>query len=607
MEAEALELLAPARDAATARAAIDCGADAVYIGPRAFGARAAAGNDTADIAGLVRYAHLFGVKVYATMNTILKDSELEEARALAMELAAAGVDALIVQDMAYTAMDLPVALHASTQCDIRTPAKGRMLAGAGFTQLVLPREFTPEQIALVRQAAGVPVEVFIHGARCVSYSGDCQMGYAATGRSANRGACPQMCRLPYELVDRSGRALGPVRHYLSLSDLRTDDIGALVGAGASSFKIEGRLKDRNYVANAVAWYSRRLDEFIAASGGRYRRASFGIAEPGFEPDINKGFFRHPNGPGRQGCLLSPNDTGRPVGKVSAAYSRRTRSFKADLGSALANGDGLGYFDASGIFHGFRLNRVAGKDCFPASEQPEIPVGATLYRVSDKVFADMLEKARPQRTVQVDFELTPAENGFCLTARAENGVAATVEVTMIPAKAEKPQLQQRQATLQRLGGTVFRGGRVHDGLGEVFVPLSLLAEKRRQVLDKLAEALLSAHIRPRPGRCVLAPDAMAAWPPLSYHENVANAAARRFYTTHGARVASMAVECSAPEQCAGKRVMATRYCIRRELGACLKGRNAGKYPEEMFLRNDSGLYRIVFDCDRCGMDIYKDLS
>ncbi|MDE6196977.1 MAG: U32 family peptidase, partial [Muribaculaceae bacterium] len=239
-----LELLAPARDAAIGRIAILAGADAVYIGAPAFGARAAATNDIESIAGLTAFAHRFRAKVYVTMNTIIYDSEIDQARDMVWQLYAAGVDALIVQDMAYLMMDLPpIALHASTQCDIRTPEKARRLARAGFSQLVLPREFSLSQIAEARQAAGIPVEIFVHGALCVSYSGDCQAGFMAMGRSANRGECPQMCRLPYELTDAAGNAVGPEKHYLSLRDLnRMENLGELADAGASSFKIEGRLK-----------------------------------------------------------------------------------------------------------------------------------------------------------------------------------------------------------------------------------------------------------------------------------------------------------------------------------------------------------------------------
>ena len=239
-----LELLAPARNAEIGRTAILAGADAVYIGASAFGARAAAGNSVGDIAALAAFAHRFRAKVYVTLNTILFDAELDEARDLVWQLYRAGVDALIVQDMAYMTMELPpIALHASTQCDIRTPEKAKLMADAGFSQIVLPREFSVEQVRACEEAAGVPVEVFVHGALCVSYSGDCQAGCVATDRSANRGMCPQMCRLPYELVDVDGNAVAPEKHYLSLRDLnRCADLPALIEAGATSFKIEGRLR-----------------------------------------------------------------------------------------------------------------------------------------------------------------------------------------------------------------------------------------------------------------------------------------------------------------------------------------------------------------------------
>lgn len=598
-----LELLAPARDLETGRTAIDCGADAVYIGARALGARASAGNSTADIAELVRYAHRFGARVYVTMNTIVTEAELEQARALALEMAEAGVDALIVQDMAYTQMDLPIALHASTQCDIRTPQKAAWLGRAGFTQLVLPREFTIEEIRRAAESAMVPVEVFIHGARCVSYSGDCQMGFAATGRSANRGMCPQMCRLPFDLVDASGRALGPRRHYLSLSDLRTFDLTVLADAGVTSFKIEGRLKDRRYVANAVAWYSAELDRLVENSGGRYVRASFGKSVPGFVPDIEKGFFRRPNGGGRDACLASPNDTGLEVGRVVTSPSR-ARSFKIK-GSALANGDGLGFFDpATGEFRGFRLNRAEGAECFPAQSAPTLIVGTTLYRTFDKDFTDALDAARPTRTVRVDFCLTPTERGFTLSARAENGCEAQITVEGDFPQARKDPAEGRRTVLCKLGGTMFRPGEVCDTLGRLFVPASVLADMRRKVLETLETSILTSHRVHIPGEDTLAKDAFADMPPLSYHDNVANSLARSFYTSHGAAVGEQAVECGRPDDCRGRRVMSTRYCIRRELGACLRTPDGRKLPSPLFLRNDSGTYRLDFDCGRCGMNIIK---
>lgn len=367
-----LELLSPARTAEIGRTAILAGADAVYIGAPAFGARAAATNTVEDIKELTAFAHQYRAKVYVTLNTILYDDELAEAEHLVHQLYSAGVDALIVQDMAYLEMKLPpIALHASTQCDIRTPEKAALLAKAGFSQLVLPREFTLEEIKTTAETAGVPVEVFVHGALCVSFSGDCQAGCVATGRSANRGACPQMCRLPYELIDETGKRVAPPKHYLSLRDLnQMSNLASLVDAGASSFKIEGRLKDARYVANVTAAYSRELNRMIASSGGTLRRSSFGQSDPGFEPDLRRTFNRgytnyFLNGrQGRRASLDTPKWAGMEIGTVSHPYDSRRGSFMARLSDNVANGDGLGYFDNSGNFNGFRLNRAAGSNSSP---------------------------------------------------------------------------------------------------------------------------------------------------------------------------------------------------------------------------------------------------
>lgn len=599
-----LELLAPARDIEIGRTAIDCGADAVYIGPPAFGARAAAGNSVADIGRLAEYAHRFGAHVYATMNTILFDNEVEDARRMALELYEAGVDALIVQDMAYVEMNLPIALHASTQCDIRTPEKAALLAKAGFTRLVLPREFTVAEIAAASKAAGVPVEVFIHGARCVSYSGDCQMGFAATGRSANRGVCPQMCRLPFDLVDKDGRPAGPRRHYLSLSDLSTPSLRELADAGARSFKIEGRLKDRRYVANAVAWYSARLDQAVADSGGLYRRLSHGTSEPGFNPDITKGFFRRPNGGGSQGCLASPNDTGQPVGRVTSAYAPHTRSFRIK-GEALANGDGLGYFDAEGNFKGFRLNRSAGGECFPASPLPELRPGTVILRNSDKAFNDSVDNARPARRLRVDFAIANGDgDSWILEASDERGLKAGIVTETEFMEARTPQEEPRRRTLGRLGDTIYCMGETDDRCGGRFIPAATLTEARRRVLTALDEAAAAAYSRPGRGSDSLAADAFAALSPLDYHDNVANGLARHFYESHGASIGGKAIECSSPDSAAGRRVMATKYCIRRELGACLRESCGASLPSPLYLRNESGTYLVEFDCRRCGMNIIK---
>lgn len=594
-----LELLAPAKNVEIARTAILCGADAVYIGAPAFGARAAAGNPVSEIAELCRFAHIFGVRVYVTMNTILYDNELHDARNLVWELYRAGVDALIVQDMAYLMMDLPpIALHASTQCDIRTPEKARMLAQAGFSQLVLPREFSLEQIRRARQAAGVPVEVFIHGARCVSYSGDCQMGYVATGRSANRGTCPQMCRLPFELIDGEGRAVGPVRHYLSLSDMRTPDIGALIEAGATSFKIEGRLKDARYVANAVAAYSLALDNYIS-SHPQYRRASAGKSVPGFVPNLDNEFFRRPNGGGTRATLASPKDTGRPVASVIQSGSQRSFSFK---GKGLTNGDGLGFFTPDGEFHGFRLNKVEGSRGFAASDISALSPGMELYKNFDKEFSDTLDAARPVRTLTVNFNIKPSDKGFILSAECGNTeVSVEKEITLEAART--PQTETRLRLLSRLGDTVFEVGKVQDSLGNLFIPASTFSAVRRDVLSRLEQALVDSHSRDRRHPDTLPTDALTDLPPLNYHDNVANHLAEKFYTSHGASIAQKAIEVQ--PQSGKVRVMQTPYCIRAELGACLKEKNAAALPADLFLRNPSGTYRISCDCPSCTMSIIKE--
>ena len=577
----------------------------MYIGAPAFGARAAATNSVADIEGLATYAHRFGAAVYVTMNTLLLEHELEAARRTVHELYAAGIDALIVQDMAYLMMDLPpIALHASTQCDIRTPAKAAALAAAGFGRVVLARELSAQQIAEVAATCGVPVEVFIHGARCVSYSGDCQMGYDATGRSANRGECPQMCRLPFELVDGEGRSIGPKRHYLSLSDMRTPDIAVLARAGASSFKIEGRLKDEKYVANAVAWYSARINALVEAEPQQWRRSSRGRAVPGFVPDIDKAFFRRPNGGGCEATLGSPKDTGIAVGKVTGAFDPRRRAFRYS-GKELRNGDGLGFFAADGTFTGFRLNRADGAMAYTAGQPEDIAPGTKIYRNSDKEFADSLAKAVPARYLMVDFTLGYDEAGKITLSGRCGEVETEAVADFRPDTAKTPQLAARKRLLERLGGTGYELGSVADSLGDdAFVAASVISDLRRRVLAALDEALPATHRREAPAPRTLAADAFAALPPLTYHDNVANSLAEKFYREHGATIAEHALE-AGDEPEGERRVMQTRYCLRRELGACLRTPQGKRLPAELALRTDAGTtYRLEFDCARCGMNIYR---
>lgn len=609
--AESLELLAPARNAEVGRTAILAGADAVYIGAPAFGARAAAGNSVADIAALAEFAHRYRARVYVTMNTIVYADELGEVERLVWQLYAAGVDALIVQDMAYLELPLPpIALHASTQCDIRTPKKARRLAEAGFSQLVLPREFTLEEIKAASEAAGVPVEVFVHGALCVSYSGDCQAGFAAMGRSANRGECPQMCRLPYDLVDEEGRAVAPRRHYLSLRDMRRiDSLGELAAAGARSFKIEGRLKDARYVANVTAAYSQALDAVVAASCGAYRRASAGKSTVAFTPDLQRTFNRSYTDyflrrPSAMASLDTPKWAGMEVGKVTAPYDARRRSFRAKLSQPLSNGDGLGYFDANRQFCGFRLNRAEGDTLYPATPLEGLRPGTVLYRNADKAFFDVLDGADAcRRTIAVDVTLRPVDGErIALEALDERGCRAEVVVESPEQAASTPQQEQRRRNMAKTGGTIYTLRGLDDRLGDRFVAASVLTRARRELLEALDTCAASTYAFDRRKASRLASDAFAEISPLTYHDNVANPLAEKFYADHGAQVREKALEVQPRE--GELTVMTTRYCLRRELGCCLRTPDGGKMPRRLFLRNESGLYRLDFDCADCRMHVVR---
>lgn len=617
-----LELLSPARNAAIAIEAVRHGADAVYIGAPAFGARAAAGNSVADIATAVEFAHRFNARIYCTMNTILFDSELSAAEDMVWQLYRAGVDALIVQDMAYLGMHLPpIALHASTQCDIRTPEKAVWLASAGFSQLVLPREMSLEEISAVHAAVpGVPLEVFVHGALCVSYSGDCQAGFMAMGRSANRGECPQMCRLPYDLLDGDGKVVRKNGHFLSLRDLnRLEGLDDLVEAGVSSFKIEGRLKDAAYVKNVVAAYSRQLDRIVARSEGSLRRSSCGVVDLGFEPSLDRTFNRGytsyfisgTRGPSKlkMATVDSPKWTGQPVGKVEGAFDPRKGCFRASLSADLANGDGLGFFDSSRRFVGFRLNRVEGGSLYPASRVDPRP-GDTLYRNHDKAFMESLSSdSRPsaRRLIPVRMVLRASPRArLGLEAEDVRGNRVEVFADCPLSEARTPQTEQRRRNIAKLGATDYVLENYEDALGDgVFVPASVLAGLRRDCIGALDKAQQTCYHFDRRKPSAIASDAFAGMAPLTYHDNVANRLARTFYEEHGATVGQTAVETS-PSRAAdpGMTVMTTRYCLRRELGACLRDQSAkDRLKGPLKLRSlDGTTYRLDFDCSRCGMKV-----
>ena len=617
-----LELLAPARNLETGFVAIDSGADAVYIGAPHHGARAAASNTVDDIRALCSYAHIFRARVYVTLNTLVYDNEIKDVERLVRELYDAGVDALIVQDMAFLQMDIPpISLHASTQCDIRTPEKARFLQNVGFDQLVLPRELTLNEIRSFRAATDVSLEAFVHGALCVCYSGDCRASLVNGGRSANRGECAQICRLPYTLSDGNGNVLRSDRHLLSLKDMnRMAYIAQMAEAGISSFKIEGRLKSVDYVRNVVAAYSSALNKFIGANPDKYSRLSFGRSEIAFRPDVSKAFNRgftsyflagsQPE-KGELASMLTPKHIGSDVAGVVNVSKRR---LTVSPGATLSNGDGLGYFDKDGKFHGFRINRIEGNVIHLNSELNPIPEkGSRLYRNFDKSFADTLSRSSAKRTIAVNAVLDRFENGVVLTLNDQRGCRVSVPLECEVGIARSAQCEHRKRLLQKTGDTVYRIETVTDNLGDnIFIPNSQLAELRRMAISALDHAAGATY--PLTLRVLSDKPSDAPFPKseLDMHDNVANSLASRFYAEHGAKVIRPALEVQKPSDYtknsnrAGEiHVMTTRYCLRRELGLCLKNSEGKKVKGPLVLTSSDGHtypMRLDFDCADCRMHV-----
>ena len=609
-----LELLAPARNDSVAISAILAGADAVYIGASSHGARRVAANSIDAIRRVVDTAHPYRAKVYATVNTLVYDNELADVERLIYQLYRAGVDALIIQDLGLLRLELPpIELHASTQCDIRTVEKARFLADVGFSRLVLPRELSLDETRAIHEAVpSTELEAFIHGALCVSYSGDCRASFMTCGRSANRGECAQICRLPFTLTDPQGQPLVRDRHLLSLRDLnRSDSIAEMAAAGVSSFKIEGRLKDEGYVRNAVAWYSSILDRVVDNSGGLYQRQSFGRSRQGFTPDpersFNRGFttyFLTGRAPSSGiASLETPKAIGRPVGTVTRCDRR---SITARLTTTLANGDGLGYFDNSGRFCGFRLNRVEGSKLYPATPR-DIPPGTLLYRNRDKEWDDIITSAKASRTIAIDMLLEMAGDTLVLSLSDERGLRVSATLPDLDlSQAVTPQETPRRRILEKLGDTIYRPRQVSDLVGPLFIPASALTALRRravELLDKSAAATYRFRYRLPEKADALYPSAT-----LTMRDNVANRAATEFYLSHGVTSIAPAIETDTPADSGkGVHVMSTRYCLRRELGRCLltpEGRRWGGGGSLYLVATGSDQrFRVDFDCKRCGMDIF----
>ncbi|MCD8060498.1 MAG: U32 family peptidase [Bacteroides fragilis] len=599
-----IELLAPAKNLECGIAAIDHGADAVYIGAPKFGARAAAVNSLEDIAALVEYAHLYNARIYVTVNTILKDEELQETEKMIWALFRAGVDALIVQDMGITGLNLPpIPLHASTQMDNRTVEKVRFLADAGFRQVVLARELSLREISKIHEACpDVPLEIFVHGALCVSYSGQCYVSQACFGRSANRGECAQFCRLPFSLVDAEGRVIVKNKHLLSLKDLnQSDELEALLDAGASSFKIEGRLKDVSYVKNVTAAYRRKLDA-IFARRKEYARASSGSCRYAFNPQLDKSFsrgFTHYYLHGRTKDVFS-FDTPKSLGEEMGTMKEARGNYLTVAGlKSFNNGDGVCYIDEQGRLQGFRINRVEGNKLYP-QEMPRIKPRTVLYRNFDQEFEKILARKSSERRIAVSVRLTDTPFGFALTLTDEDDNSVTLSLAREKEPARTPQEENLKTQLAKFGNTPFEAVRIDiDFTGNWFLPASVLADFRRQAVEKLISA---RRINYRRELFVLKPTAHAfPQSTLTYLGNVMNAQAVSFYAGHGVASIAPAFERAPAEKAV---LMFCKHCLRYSMGWCpVHQRERSPYREPYYLVSTDGKrFRLEFDCKNCQMKV-----
>jgi putative protease len=620
-----LELLSPARTAEIGREAILHGADAVYIGGPGFGARHNASNEVSEIAQLVEFAHRYRARIFVTLNTILHDAELEPARRLVWELWDAGVDALIVQDMGLLELDIPpIELHASTQCDIRTVAKAKFLAESGFSQIVLARELTIDQIAAVREAvpAGTTIEHFIHGALCVAFSGQCNISHAHTGRSANRGDCSQACRLPYTLQDAQGRVVAFEKHLLSMKDNnQSANLAALVAAGVRSFKIEGRYKDASYVKNITGHYRLLLDEIIEAQP-EFSRSSSGRAQLLFAPDPDKTFHRGSTdyfSTGRKidiGAFDTPTFVGLPLGTVTRIGRDH---FEVEAQEPLANGDGLNYMHKREVV-GVQANRAEriGESAEGALWRvwPNEPVaslaglkpGTAISRNRDHAWEQALLKKSAERRIAVWARFAETDAGFALTLDDEDGFSASASATFEkqPAQnADKAEATLREH-LSKFGASDFAlQALALDCSQPWFVPASLANSLRREAAEKLMDARLKGWPRPL-RRAAVEPPAVYPEDTLSFLANVYNQAARDFYAKHGVKLVAAAYE--AHEEAGEVPLMITKHCLRFSFNLCpkqakgVKGVQGQVRAEPMTLINGSERLTLKFDCKPCEMHV-----
>lgn len=631
-----IELLAPAKNLECGIAAIDHGADAVYIGAAQFGARQTAGNSTEDIAELTRYAHQFGAMVYVTVNTIVYEKELAALEHLLKKLVEMGVDAILVQDMAVLEIYKKLkaeyvvrgyrmpALHASTQTDNRSADKVKWLKENGFERVVLARELSLEEITDIHKAhPDVELEAFVHGALCVSYSGACYASQYFFNRSANRGECAQFCRMAFDLKDSDGETLIEDSYLLSLKDMcQLDRLGDLLEAGVCSLKIEGRLKDANYVKNVVATYSEALNAYIAKHTGKYCRSSYGRCTYTFTPALEKTFnrgFTHYFFNGRQKDISSfntPKAMGEYVGYVKEI---RRGSFNVAGTAMFANGDGLCFFNRQKKLEGFRVNRVENNRLFPLTMPKNLEPGMALYRNNDIEFERAMQGKTATRKLQVRFVVDVVDGKLTFTATDECGRSANVVLNETPEKAQKSQHDNIVKQLEKLGNTVWTANEIsiNNSADEFFIPSSRLAAIRRELLEALENTPVSNHtdnkaVDRTATNSVNANNTIYA--DTINIANVANTTAQNYYAAHGVKNAPTAFELNSDYKAGSTTapsavppLMTCRYCLRYALGYCVK--NGGKRPtwhEPLHLEAKNGIrVRLAFNCAKCQMEVYAE--
>ena len=635
-----IELLSPAKNLEVGVAAINHGADAVYIGGPGFGAREKVSNSIDDIEKLCRHAAIYDAKVYVTLNTLLFDNELEQARKIAWDCYNAGVDALIVQDMALLMMDMPpIALHASTQCNNTTAEKVKFLEDVGFKQVVLARELSINEIKEIRSKTTVPLEFFVHGALCVSYSGRCYLSHVIGHRSANRGACAQPCRLKWDLEDENGNTLIANRHLLSLRDMNNSkNLEELLDVGITSFKIEGRLKDADYVKNTTAFYRQALDKIIEKRDD-LERASRGVSAPSFVPNLEKSFSRgftdyFAHGRQKIDSPFTPKSMGEHIGTIQKIDGKRL-TVNLLKGVELHNGDGLCFLDENNELQGFNVNGVDGNSILTSfrlersgmekSQTTERDFSTPLryarndklYRNYDIVWQKSVDISDGNRKIAIKLILSGTSDGLKLSAFVDNSVNADVEMNYQKDIAKNPEkaLENIRTKLSQWGDTKFTIESVDIDFKEVyFIPNSILGELKRQLVAKLEETLVKRHFdcseaEWRNHRHLNDSEQnfsgdfsttlrFARNDGLSYLGNVTNSLSRQFYENHGVTHIDDGLEKTMPE---GEIVvMTTKHCIRYANGMCAK--ETGKPATPLYISNPHGRFRLDFDCKNCQMKV-----